>query len=318
MARIFISYRRDDSADAAGRLAERLRQHFPQSEIFLDISSIKPGVDFAEVIKQEVSTCDALIVVIGKQWLSLTDVTGRRRLDDPDDFVRLEVATALKRNIPVIPVLVSGTSMPQAHELPPDLRTLAKRQYIEIRHTTYNSDVQQLVLALVDVPNILKQPIEKRGPSISDGRGCGRLSLLLGLGVIAVVIFFVVSFVIPQITSLFGPSPLKTTVNNLQRGSNSFAVVIENEADQVVRVPIYSLSVSDDKGNSYEFDRSAMFGTGLSKTVPPRGNILINYTLTSPIDGNATRVIFTLEDVWITRGAFSNPVSTTTWAVNLP
>ena len=118
MSYIFISYRRIDSAGHVGWLNDDLSERFGQDHIFRDIETIQPGADFVEAIQQAVGSCDVLLAVIGRQWLAVTDATGRRRLDDPDDFVRLEIATALARNIPVIPVLVQGASMPAAHELP--------------------------------------------------------------------------------------------------------------------------------------------------------------------------------------------------------
>ena len=90
MSRIFISYRRDDSAGYAGRLHDHLCQHFGQGQTFMDIDTIEPGVDFVETIEKAVGSCDVLIVVIGPQWLSMTDATGRRRLDNPEDFVRMK------------------------------------------------------------------------------------------------------------------------------------------------------------------------------------------------------------------------------------
>jgi len=108
MSRIFISYRRDDSGGWAGRLYDRISQHFGRDHVFMDIDTIEPGLDFVEVIEQAVGSCDALLALIGRQWLTLTDDDGQRRLDNPEDFVRLEIAAALVRNIRVIPVLVQA------------------------------------------------------------------------------------------------------------------------------------------------------------------------------------------------------------------
>ena len=105
---IFISYRRDDEKYAAGRLYDHLSQHFAKNQVFIDVDNLEPGVDFIDAIEASVGSCDALIAVIGKRWLTSSDQKGKRRLDNPEDFVRLEVATALKRNIRVIPVLVDG------------------------------------------------------------------------------------------------------------------------------------------------------------------------------------------------------------------
>ncbi len=125
MARIFISYRRDDSSGHAGRLYDHLTGHFGQGQVFMDVDAIQPGLHFVEVVQEAVSACDALIAVIGQEWLEVSDASGTRRLDDPSDMVRLEIATALERGIPVIPVLVRGVQMPREADLPIGLADLA-------------------------------------------------------------------------------------------------------------------------------------------------------------------------------------------------
>jgi hypothetical protein len=131
--KIFISYRRDDSSASAGRLYDRLIGRFPSNQIFMDVTNLDPGVDFVKVIEESVGSCDVLIAVIGRHWLISSDEEGRR-LDNPEDFVRLEIATALKRGIRVIPVLVEGASMPRPGELPDDLKSLVRRNALEVSH----------------------------------------------------------------------------------------------------------------------------------------------------------------------------------------
>ena len=103
---IFISYRRQDASYPAGRLYDNLHNRFPQNEIFMDVDSLKPGIDFVQTIEERVGACDVLVAVMGKHGLSAADEEGRRRLDNPEDYVRVEVGTALKRGVRVIPVLV--------------------------------------------------------------------------------------------------------------------------------------------------------------------------------------------------------------------
>ncbi|HSB73403.1 MAG TPA: PASTA domain-containing protein [Candidatus Methylomirabilis sp.] len=148
MPGIFISYRRDDAAGHAGRLFDRLSQHFGRSRVFMDVAGIEAGVDFVEAIERAVGSCQVLLVMIGRQWLAATDERGRRRLDDPHDFHRLEVSTALSRNIRVIPILVEGTRMPVAADLPEALARLARRQAVELRDSRWDADVQDLIGAL--------------------------------------------------------------------------------------------------------------------------------------------------------------------------
>ena len=110
--RIFISYRRDETAYAAGWLYDRLAEHYGGGQVFKDVDSIELGDDFVEVINGAVGSCDVLLALVGDEWLTITDAGGRRRLDDPHDFVRLEIEAALARNVRVIPILVDGARMP--------------------------------------------------------------------------------------------------------------------------------------------------------------------------------------------------------------
>lgn len=148
MEGIFISYRREESAGHAGRIYDRLRERFGRERVFMDVSAIEPGVDFIETIDRAVGSCAVLLVVIGRKWLDCSDAAGRRRLDDNADFIRLEVGTALKRNIRVIPVLVQDADMPGEADLPDDLKLLARRHAIEINDTHWDSDLAQLVETL--------------------------------------------------------------------------------------------------------------------------------------------------------------------------
>jgi len=111
--RIFISYRREETAYPAGWLFDRLAERFGPKQVFKDVDSIELGDDFVQMITRAVGSCDVLLALIGDQWLTITDVHGRRRLDDPDDFVRLEIEAALTRNVRIIPILVDGANMPR-------------------------------------------------------------------------------------------------------------------------------------------------------------------------------------------------------------
>ena len=148
MPLIFISYRRDDCAGHAGRLYDRLRDHFGPDHIFRDIDTIEPGQDFVDAIETAVGSCPAVVVLIGKQWASIKDAEGRRRLDNPEDFVRLEVAAALKRKVRVVPVLLQGAAMPASTDLPEPLAKLARLNAIEVSDTRWDFDVGRLIDAL--------------------------------------------------------------------------------------------------------------------------------------------------------------------------
>ena len=147
MPSIFLSYRRTDVPGHAGRLYDRLVDRFGEASVFKDLDSMEPGADFGAVIEDAVARCDALIAVIGRDWLA-TDEGGLRRLDAPDDWVRLEIGNALKRQVRVIPVLVEGARMPSAADLPADLQALARRHAVELSESAWNPQVRLLIDAL--------------------------------------------------------------------------------------------------------------------------------------------------------------------------
>ena len=148
MRAIFLSYRRDDSEGEAGRLFDDLIGHFGEDSVFMDVAAIEAGRDFRKAIDESVSSCGVLLAVIGREWTTAKNEAGQRRLDDPLDFVRLETASALKRDIPVIPVLVHGARMPRTNQLPDDLKELAYRNGVELTHARWNSDLQLLIKSL--------------------------------------------------------------------------------------------------------------------------------------------------------------------------
>jgi hypothetical protein len=148
MSALFISYRREDSAGWTGRLVERLKERFDEKSIFMDLDGIEPGIDFTIVLHNALESCDVLLAMIGPEWITTRDETGTLRLDDPADWVRTEIATALKRNIRVIPVLVGGAKVPTQNQLPDDLDPLAHRQAYELTDRRWNYDVEQLINTL--------------------------------------------------------------------------------------------------------------------------------------------------------------------------
>jgi len=169
MRAIFISYRREDSEGHAGRLFEDLCERFGRGAVFMDVAGIEPGRDFRRVIETQVASCGVLLAVIGRNWLSVVDRDGKRRLDDPYDFVRLETASALRRDIPVIPVLVHDAVMPRAEQLPDELKDLAFRNSVELSHARWASDVQLLVDALLRHVDPAVQPVP--APAIAPAPG---------------------------------------------------------------------------------------------------------------------------------------------------
>lgn len=170
MPKIFISYRHDDGAYPAHSICDLLVDHFGKGAVFFDVHSIPLGSDFHGVLSDAVARCDLLLAVIGDQWLNLQDDAGRRRLDNPDDFVRIEIEAALSRNIPVVPVLVGKANVPRHENLPPTLRELSKRQATEVRHgRDFHSHLERLVCDIENVLGVTRQPAdtEPSGKSVA-------------------------------------------------------------------------------------------------------------------------------------------------------
>jgi TonB family protein len=191
---IFICYRREDTIAYAGRLYDRLSSHFGTDRVFMDIDAIQPGEDFVEVLERRVGACDALIAVIGKDWLDSRDVDGRRRLDDPEDYVRREIVAALERKVRVIPALVEGARMPRSSDMPPEISGLARRNAIEITDWAFHVNVTRLIETLEAVianpsgagaappqpPAVTVAPASPPQSSISTPRLSQRRALFIG------------------------------------------------------------------------------------------------------------------------------------------
>jgi tetratricopeptide (TPR) repeat protein len=143
--KIFISYRRDDSEAIAGRLHDRLVPVFGRGDVFMDVDRLTGGVDFVDQLNSQLAACHVCLAVIGANWLDAKDESGRRRLGSPDDFVTIELAAVLARDICVIPVLTGGTRMPKADALPDPIKPLARRQAVEVRHIHFGRDAEALV-----------------------------------------------------------------------------------------------------------------------------------------------------------------------------
>src|SRR5215208_725851 len=147
MSKVFISYRRNDSAGYAQAIYSRLTQRFSKDRLFMDVATIEPGVDFERVIETAVGECDVLLAIIGKRWLR-DDVSGTAPLENPKDYVCLEISTALARGIRVIPVLVDGVIMPGEETLPAALRSLSRRHAVDISNSPFDFDVERLISAV--------------------------------------------------------------------------------------------------------------------------------------------------------------------------
>jgi hypothetical protein len=149
-AKIFINYRRNDTTGTAGRLHDRLAQSFGRKNLFMDVDHMPAGIDFVSYLDRQVAACNVFLALIGPGWLDVRNENGDRRLYDADDFVAIEIAAALARNIRVIPVLVDGARMPKASELPELLKPLVRRHAVEVRHAQFGRDTDALIAEVAE------------------------------------------------------------------------------------------------------------------------------------------------------------------------
>ena len=177
--KIFISYRRDDTAAFAGHLCERLRIAYGRSNVFMDIDTIRLGSDFSLAIDREIKQSDLVLILIGAQWLSEIDESGHRRLDDSYDFVRLEATAALKHRKRIIPIYVNDAKPLNENDLPESLRPLARKHGEEIRNDKFDVDVTELIAKIAKLPDFT-MPRKFRSQNV------GRW--IIGLGVIVTIV----------------------------------------------------------------------------------------------------------------------------------
>jgi len=230
---IFINYRRSDAEGESGRLFSDLANHFGESSIFMDVVALDIGRDFRKEIDKSVESCGVLLAIIGKDWVDARNERGARRLDDPNDYVRLEIASALKRDIPVIPVLVRGAKMPLDDQLPDNLKELAYRNGVELTHARWSYDLQVLIKGLeaaLGAPEVVPPPNPPRREENEQRRNDanerkvswwksrrGVFALLLAAGVVAAALAY------PVLGPIFRPHPAAVEVPSLGGSSLSAA-----------------------------------------------------------------------------------------------
>lgn len=240
--RIFISYRREDSAYPAGWLFDRLAERFGAERIFKDVDSIELGDDFVEEIEDAVGQTDVLLALIGEKWLTVADEQGSRRLDDPEDFVRLEIEAALRRRVRVIPILVEGASMPSEEQLPPSLTPLARRQALELSPARFSSDTSRLLAVIeraladaraAEAPTRIEQAPRQAGPSETPDwrkRLSAKGRLLIGAVAAAVLLAGVLGGVL-LIGGGGDPSPTTTQEGSLSPPDNGLIAYVSDAGE---------------------------------------------------------------------------------------
>jgi len=257
--KVFINYRRADTAPYAGRLYDALTAALGHDHVFMDIDKIKPGVDFVEEVEEAVDNCHVVVALIGPTWLAAKDAKDRTRLEDPKDYVRLEIATALKRDdVRVIPVLVGGAAMPNAEDLPRNLAPLARREALDLADDRWKYDVARLVDAIRDGHTLGNgsapplPPVEVAPPHVAyqpEGapprkRPSWQLPVFLGGGAALVILVVVLALVLtnnpnpPQPTTTVPPAPTNSApANGSGGGGSSAAFPNADEQDLLTHIP---------------------------------------------------------------------------------
>ncbi len=182
--KIFISYRVKDTQAATGRLVDALKQHFDEDQIFLDIDKIEPGLDFTEVISKYLDSSDVMLAIIGPDWMGYNSEKGTYRINELNDWVRTEIATALKRNIRVVPVLLDGANMPDDAILPDDLKPILRRQSYEISNKRWKYDSEELIQYLQKALGQTPKPNPRNGNIHPNPPKSNSKFILIGLGVL--------------------------------------------------------------------------------------------------------------------------------------
>ena len=252
MSAIFISYRREDSEDSARALYESLLPQFGKDRVFMDVEAIALGSDFRRAVDSSLSSCGVFLAMIGPSWLNITapnDPSGKRRLDNPADTVRQEIATALKKSdtLPVIPVLIRGASMPTADQLPDDLKDLAYRNALSLNHLDWDGNVQKLIAAIR--PKIGEPATRAQAPgtasvessSVVRANDLNKLKKMLVIGIVALV-------VVGGAAALYftrGPKPGSALTVTLERNPR-----LTNQAGPV------DVSIDDHPSGQVRFDSS--------------------------------------------------------------
>lgn len=186
--KIFISYRVKDTQAATGRLVDALKQHFDEDQIFLDIDKIEPGLDFTEVISKYLDSSDIMLAIIGPDWMGYNSEKNTYRINELNDWVRTEIATALKRNIRVVPVLLDGANMPDDSILPDDLKPLLRRQSYEISNKRWKYDSEELIQYLQKALGQAPKPNPRAGNIHPNPPKSNSKYMLIGLAVLILLV----------------------------------------------------------------------------------------------------------------------------------
>lgn len=279
--RIFISYRRDETAYPAGWLYDRLTGQYGSAQVFKDIDSIKLGDDFVHVITSAVASCDVLLALIGARWTTVTDEQGRRRIDDPEDFVRLEIEAAISRDVRVIPILIDGARMPRADELPASLVALSRRQALELSPSRFEYDTGRLLkvldTAIAEVRAAHGHPTandvpasgETARPTMAEGdpvkranrRRTVRRALMIGGPLAALLVsYLTIQFLVPALTASPGNGDTQSSVTGEITEDAPWRLVIRDDgASAGCVITLVNNDTQETWSNRYEVYETASF-----------------------------------------------------------
>ncbi len=212
--RVFLNYRRRDTRHVAGRLRDRIDARFGDQSVFVDVESIEPGRDYVTAIDGAVSSCLVMLVLIGEEWLTPDD-RGLRRIDDPNDRLRLEIEAGLRHRTVVIPVLVDAATMPKSRELPESVVPLSRHQAVRLRHDSFSSDTEHLldVIARIaaepgaEVTATPTAPLRKRTPKKETGGGAADVARWVALGLLVLVLLLQLASVSAVREPIFASRP---------------------------------------------------------------------------------------------------------------
>jgi len=243
MGIVFINYRRDQTAGEARALYNDLVEMLGTERVFMDVDNIALGTDFRQVLRERLDASQMMLSLIGRDWADARDGTGQRRLDNPADFVRLEIATALQRNVAVTPVLLQGASMPAAEVLPDDLKNLAFRNGFELSHTRWESDVHELVRRLgllgaakAPPPAVVPAPAQAGGAGPPRARSAIPM-VAAGVGVLAVAAG-AAWMAVHRDPSIASPAPQQAAADPARviAASPTAAVAVPQKAEDIERL----------------------------------------------------------------------------------
>ncbi|MEP6822790.1 MAG: TIR domain-containing protein [Chthoniobacterales bacterium] len=253
---LFLNYRREDTAPYAGRLYDRLTAHFGRSQVFMDIDQIQPGEDFVEAINQKVGACEVAIVAIGPDWLEAKDETGKRRLDDSEDFVRMEIVVALERKIRVIPVLVGGARMPRKQDLPEALASLSRRNAIELSESRFHTDVDRLIEAIETSAGTAPREAKAnpvRNDTTAPGRGSNLVRKATALAVAVLLLGGTGFFFLSRRPHSIVPAPSSAPVPEASAPAVDSALVASSEPTGAPELNRFSPSLLTPEPGEAEF-----------------------------------------------------------------